>query len=102
MTALDVPTNWRRWTGWLAGRGQPDPCEGIPKIIAPERSVLVTEPFDLHEMRSWLKDNCKDRVTIHGRWDFERFAYRVERELIGLNIVFDDVDEAFFAKLRWG
>lgn len=102
MTALDVPTNWRRWTGWLAGRGQPDPCEGIPKIIAPERSVLVTEPFDLHEMRSWLRANTRSPVAFYGRWDFERFNYRIDRKLIGLNLRFDDVDEAFFAKLRWG
>lgn len=101
MTALDVPTNWRRWTGWLAGRGQPDPCEGIPKIIAPERSVLVTEPFVLTEMRDWLQTNTRQRMAFFGRWEFTPFAYRVERELIGLNIVFDDVDEAFFAKLRW-
>ena len=102
MALLDVPTNWRLWTAWKEGRGLPDPLEGVIIMFNPECSVLVTDPFDVVELRDWLKDNCKDRVTIHGRWDFERFAYRVERELIGLNLWFDNDDEAFFAKLRWG
>lgn len=99
MTMLDVPTNWRRWNGWVAGRGLPDPLEG--GIINPECSVLVTEPFDVIELRNWLKANCRDRVLVYGRWDFEQFKYRIDRKLIGLNLWFDNADEAFFAKLRW-
>ena len=102
MPALDVPTNWRRWTGWLAGRGQPDPHEGIPSIITPERAVLITDAFELTDMRAWLQANTRDRVAFYGRWDFLTHAFRVDRTLIGLNIVFDDVDEAFHAKMRWG
>lgn len=102
MPALDVVTNWRRWNGWLAKRGEPDQSEGVPVILMPERSVLVTNPFDLDEMRSWLKENTRERIAFFGRWEFTPFAYRVERKLIGLNLRFDDVDEAFHAKMRWG
>lgn len=102
MPALDVPTNWRRWTGWLAGRGQPDLCEGVTAIITPERAVLVTDPFELDDMRTWLKANTRERIAFYGRWNFITHAYRVNRKMVGLNLVFDDPDEAFHAKMRWG
>ncbi|MFZ4165290.1 hypothetical protein [Brevundimonas sp. NPDC058933] len=99
---LDVPTNWRRWNGWMAGKGQPDPEEGVILMLNPECSVLVTEAFEISEMRDWIRSHTRSRVQFHGRWDFTRFAYRIERELIGLNLWFDDEDEAFHAKMRWG
>ena len=102
MLTLDVQTNWRRWTSWKAKTSQPDTTDGVTPIIMPERAVLVTDTFALTEMRDWLQTNTRQRTAFFGRWEFTPFAYRVERELIGLNIVFDDVDEAFHAKMRWG
>lgn len=102
MLSLDVPTNWRRWNGWLAKSSQPDPSDGVPAIITPERAVLVTDPFELDEMRTWLKSNTRERVAFYGRWNFTPFAVRIERELVGLNLCFVCPDEAFHAKMRWG
>lgn len=101
MITRDVPTNWRRWTGWIAGSGQPGPKDGVAPIMVPETSILVSDPFCVIEMREWLRDNTRSGVAYFGRWNLTEYAYRIDRKLVGLNLVFEDHDEAFHAKFRW-
>lgn len=99
---LDVPTNWRRWSSWANGN-KPETYEGHPIFaVEPMMTVMVTDRFDIIEMRGWLHENTRSCFQMWGRWDFTHHAFRVDRVLQGLVILFSDEDEAFFFKMRWG
>lgn len=104
LATVDVPCNWRRLTCWRrSDKNYPDAGmlqAGVPCVVD-HTNVLLTEIDDVIEVRDWLKGNTRAKFELLGRFSYQAFQFRIERNLIGVNFRFDDADEAFLFKMRW-